>query len=68
VNQFRIKRLVDQAFEQAELAKEDIKALLRKSVVMRFICGRLLSFQVTVSRTVITVDCGKITTSLSAIS
>jgi biotin synthase len=32
VNQFRIKRLVDQAFEQAELAKEDIKALLTADI------------------------------------
>lgn len=32
MNQFRIKRLVDQAFEQAELAKEDIKALLTADI------------------------------------
>jgi biotin synthase len=32
VNLFRIKRLVDQAFEQAELAKEDIKALLTADI------------------------------------
>ena len=32
MNQFRIKRLVDQASEQAELAKEDIEALLAADI------------------------------------